>query len=210
MVSLEQKRREVLRRDAEKIKEYIFGRFPFCLVCGSKEILLDHIIPLFLGGTNDKSNLQSLCYDCNTKKRLQSIDYRFPFLTAEEKSAELGRVKKIQPEIYFLFRRGVVKQWKDIEIAKPLPPKPPVTASCLAVFFTGDKYRCSSAVHKEGLCKLHYRTAVFTNIISDSEVKQLQCNYFTFRQCGSLKHSGNSYCSQHSKPKYAETRTVTA
>lgn len=40
-----------------------------CVVCGSIERLcIDHILPLSRGGTNDKSNLQSLCWECNAYK----------------------------------------------------------------------------------------------------------------------------------------------
>lgn len=40
-----------------------------CKYCGSKENLtIDHKIPKILGGTDEKSNLQTLCEDCNKLK----------------------------------------------------------------------------------------------------------------------------------------------
>lgn len=49
-----------------------------CLCCGQSDIPLtiDHIVPLSLGGTNTKDNLQPLCSSCNSKKNAQTIDYR--------------------------------------------------------------------------------------------------------------------------------------
>jgi 5-methylcytosine-specific restriction endonuclease McrA len=48
-----------------------------CLACGTSEnIAIDHIIPLAKGGLHDISNLQPLCQSCNSKKGVQTIDYR--------------------------------------------------------------------------------------------------------------------------------------
>jgi len=44
-----------------------------CELCGisteEKALEVDHILPRNLGGTDDESNLQSLCYSCNAMKR---------------------------------------------------------------------------------------------------------------------------------------------
>lgn len=55
-------------------KQKIFERDNFtCQICGStvnfNALEVDHIIPVINGGKNDNSNLQTLCYKCNMKKR---------------------------------------------------------------------------------------------------------------------------------------------
>ena len=45
---------------------------PFCTRCGgTKDLTLDHIIPLAKGGTNDQSNAMVLCRKCNSSKGSQ-------------------------------------------------------------------------------------------------------------------------------------------
>lgn len=40
-----------------------------CAVCGVRQFIeVDHIIPVTLGGTRERSNLQPLCWQCNCKK----------------------------------------------------------------------------------------------------------------------------------------------
>jgi hypothetical protein len=52
------------------LREMIFERDGRkCLKCGGTEFLsVDHIVPVFRGGTNEPSNLQTLCISCNCKK----------------------------------------------------------------------------------------------------------------------------------------------
>ena len=61
----------------DKVKE-LFGRR--CLKCGvsgfDAHITCDHILPKSKGGTDDISNLQPLCYHCNTRKTDREEDYR--------------------------------------------------------------------------------------------------------------------------------------
>lgn len=59
------------------LREKIFSRDKLCLKCGSKDKLtIDHIRPISRGGSNDESNLQTLCRDCNVEKGNMIIDYR--------------------------------------------------------------------------------------------------------------------------------------
>ena len=54
----EQLRNEIFQRDGYK-----------CLLCGrTDELTIDHIIPFVLGGETKKSNLQTLCRNCNSQK----------------------------------------------------------------------------------------------------------------------------------------------
>ena len=48
-----------------------------CLCCGSREKLeMDHVVPLSIGGSNTKDNIQPLCRSCNARKGRKNIDYR--------------------------------------------------------------------------------------------------------------------------------------
>lgn len=48
-----------------------------CLRCGSEVGLsVDHVIPLFLGGSNKLDNKQLLCVSCNSSKGIKTFDYR--------------------------------------------------------------------------------------------------------------------------------------
>lgn len=47
-----------------------------CLACGATaNLVIDHILPVLRGGTNDPVNLQTLCRSCNSKKR-GAVDHR--------------------------------------------------------------------------------------------------------------------------------------
>lgn len=48
-----------------------------CVKCGTEgDILKDHIIPIYQGGSDGIDNLQPLCKHCNSKKGVDSTDYR--------------------------------------------------------------------------------------------------------------------------------------
>ena len=51
-----------------KIRKQHLAENPFCAVCNNWASHVDHIVPLSYGGTNDSSNLQSLCRSCHSKK----------------------------------------------------------------------------------------------------------------------------------------------
>ncbi len=63
------------------VRKYVFERDRYCCQSCSQthlqtELTIDHIIPLAKGGSNDISNLQTLCRRCNSRKR-DSFDSRF-------------------------------------------------------------------------------------------------------------------------------------
>ena len=39
-----------------------------CHYCGGKSTRIEHLTPLWAGGTNDKRNLKGVCRDCAIKK----------------------------------------------------------------------------------------------------------------------------------------------
>jgi 5-methylcytosine-specific restriction endonuclease McrA len=48
-----------------------------CLCCAQKrELTVDHVIPISMGGPNTIDNLQPLCQSCNSAKCTRIIDYR--------------------------------------------------------------------------------------------------------------------------------------
>ncbi len=65
-----------------EVKKYVFDRNGYqCQSChlidlSGKKLQIDHIIPKAKGGTNDISNLQTLCAKCNREKSAK-IDIRF-------------------------------------------------------------------------------------------------------------------------------------
>lgn len=64
-----------------EVKKYVFERDNYqCKSCGKNDrqttLNIDHIISLATGGSNDISNLQTLCRDCNQQKK-HHFDSRF-------------------------------------------------------------------------------------------------------------------------------------
>jgi uncharacterized protein YdaU (DUF1376 family) len=51
-----------------------------CVRCGSEslEIVRDHIVPLYQGGSDGIDNFQPLCRSCNAAKGPEAVDYRWP------------------------------------------------------------------------------------------------------------------------------------
>jgi len=53
-----------------------------CLWCGAKEpeivLSMDHIVPLSMGGRHSAENIQPLCVSCNSRKGVQTLDFRVP------------------------------------------------------------------------------------------------------------------------------------
>lgn len=64
--------------EVSKKKHIVFKYYgKICLCCGtSKNITIDHVIPVSKNGSNKISNLQPLCRSCNSRKRTNTTDYR--------------------------------------------------------------------------------------------------------------------------------------
>jgi 5-methylcytosine-specific restriction endonuclease McrA len=77
---VQKKRADSIRKKISKAKrQRVYDRdHNRCLACSSPwDLTLDHILPLYLGGTNDEDNLQTLCGSCNSAvKGSRVIDYR--------------------------------------------------------------------------------------------------------------------------------------
>ena len=78
LISLEPRLHAQKFLNKKNIREFIFNRDKHtCLKCGSKtQLTLDHIVPIYLGGENKISNLQTLCRSCNSSKSTKIVDYR--------------------------------------------------------------------------------------------------------------------------------------
>lgn len=64
-------RRHRFRKIRKRISAEVLRRFKNrCVGCGASEcdLILDHVIPICWGGTNDLENFQPLCQSCNSKK----------------------------------------------------------------------------------------------------------------------------------------------
>jgi len=58
-----------------KLRKELFDRSPLCATCErlgrvTVATIRDHIVPLAEGGTEDDSNTQPLCWNCNEVKRI--------------------------------------------------------------------------------------------------------------------------------------------
>lgn len=64
--------------EVQRLRQVLIDKYgKSCMCCGADEkIVLEHIKSRFLGGTNEISNLQLLCWLCNFKKGHKQTDYR--------------------------------------------------------------------------------------------------------------------------------------
>lgn len=79
--------------------------FGECVKCGNKEDLVkDHIIPIYQGGSDGLDNLQPLCRKCNASKGADSTDYRSIY--CDKNDCEM-------PATYF--KTPAIKERKEIK-----------------------------------------------------------------------------------------------
>lgn len=65
-------------RTLQRIRGRIMQGQPLCRMCEEKGFVtpgaeMDHIVPLFKGGSNDDDNLQMLCVECHRKKSADDL-----------------------------------------------------------------------------------------------------------------------------------------
>ena len=103
---------------SKELRQFIFDRDKFaCLQCGATHNLtIDHITPLAAGGTNDKSNLQTLCKSCNSLKsdKVDGISTRAGRSVGARKPDDYGNVDSSLTQAQPL----------NPESPIPLPPSP--------------------------------------------------------------------------------------
>lgn len=72
-----------------------------CLACGATKYLqVDHIVPVYHGGTNDIDNLQTLCKVCNGRKGKRTVRFtnqRTPHRKAPKAFEELVSPNSVEP-----------------------------------------------------------------------------------------------------------------
>ena len=51
-----------------RLRTMYIHQYPACVMCGRPATDIDHILPRRRGGTDDPSNLQSLCASCHARK----------------------------------------------------------------------------------------------------------------------------------------------
>ena len=112
------------REPSDKDKRLIKERDKYCcLCCGvgaiGHRLQVDHINPLYFGGSNLTDNLQTLCRKCNQLKGIETIDFRVhrtPLPAPQSKflrltSGEINRERTIR-SINFFYRCAAVEYVK--------------------------------------------------------------------------------------------------
>ena len=69
-------------RTLQRLRTRIMQGQPLCRACDAKGFVtpsaeMDHIVPLFMGGSNDDDNLQMLCVECHRKKSADDLGVRY-------------------------------------------------------------------------------------------------------------------------------------
>jgi 5-methylcytosine-specific restriction endonuclease McrA len=53
----------------QRLSSKMRAAHPWCELCGTSQarLTVDHIVPMSLGGSNERSNLRILCLDCHNR-----------------------------------------------------------------------------------------------------------------------------------------------
>jgi hypothetical protein len=84
-----------------------------CVVCGVPwSICIDHIVPVAQGGGSERSNLQSLCVDCNhAKSHKHTTGYLFGWVVGRGPRHFLGAIHREAVRHINSFDRPSVDRW---------------------------------------------------------------------------------------------------
>ena len=62
------------KEEWEILKEEFNG---ICVRCGEKSLpVKDHILPIYMGGSDSIKNIQPICWRCNVSKRSESFNWK--------------------------------------------------------------------------------------------------------------------------------------
>ena len=117
--------RAISRHTKQEWDEMIAFFGYLCVKCGNteSEIVKDHIVPIYQGGSDGIDNLQPLCISCNSSKGPESVDYRISF--AEQNNINMPS-KWLANAWQRLAMSGKNGQDKDKDKDKDdIPPQPP-------------------------------------------------------------------------------------
>ena len=78
-----------------KLRLAVLSDEPTCRLCGDDAAEVDHILPLWWGGTSELDNLQPLCTTCHQKKSLQEMQSRRRSEPKRRQDASLVHVGQI-------------------------------------------------------------------------------------------------------------------
>lgn len=63
------------------IRKRVLDDEPLCRECEKPATVIDHIKPLFKGGTDERENLQPLCHDCHEVKTRVDLNQKIKRVT---------------------------------------------------------------------------------------------------------------------------------
>jgi len=96
--------------------------FGECLKCGSdNDIVKDHVVPIYQGGSDSIENIQPLCRRCNASKGSESINYKLEYF--ESNAYEMPTSWEIMPTIKVKESKGKEIKIKESKDEDRIPPK---------------------------------------------------------------------------------------
>ena len=76
------------------IRKKFLSNYPLCVRCGHEATMIDHILPVFEGGTHDERNLQSICVICHGVKTRKDLRRRKPETKLPDEVVSVTEIEK--------------------------------------------------------------------------------------------------------------------